>query len=265
MRSPSEAVPDLVPTLLARAARILSAFEGRRSTLTLTDVVQFSGLSQTTVHRLMSQLVQLGWLERDDREYRVGLRLLELGAFASRYCRLRQAALPFLISLHQATGRWVQLTAREGPEIVILEQIGDPLRSAVPFHTGSRLPVHCTASGKALLAFSGAADEPALTREQPARTRATITTPDAMLAELAEVSSTGIAFDRRECFDDVTCIAAPLRGAGWALAAISVSQVGEPDDLSPLAPQVVQYADAVWSSMFCRGGDSGVEWPESGP
>jgi len=264
MMSRSEEVSDPIPTPLARAARILSAFEGRRPSLTLTDVVQSSGLSQTTVHRLMSQLVELGWLERDGRDYRVGLRLLELGAFASRYSRLRQAALPFLISLHQTTGLWVQLTAREGPEIVVLEQIGDPLHSALPFHTGSRLPAHCTASGKALLAFSGAADEPLLTREPPARTRSTLTRPDAMLAELAEVRSAGVAFDRRECFDDVTCVAAPLRGAGWVLAAISVSQVGEPADLGPLAPQVVRYAEAVWSSVFGRGGDSGVDWPESG-
>jgi DNA-binding IclR family transcriptional regulator len=240
------------PMLLSRAATILNAFAGPQPTLSLTEVVRICGLPQSTVHRLMDQLVQIGWLEREQRRYRLGLPLLELGAFAAHHNRLRQAALPHLMALHQSTGAWAHLAVLDGPEIVYLEQVGDPRQRAMPFPAGARLPAHCTAAGKALLAFSrdrmaaAAAPWPPLTP----RTRRTITRPDLLELELADVRSDRVAFDRQECFDDVNCIAVPLRGAGWALAAISVSRNTGSTDLSGLAPKVSACARTIWSSLF---------------
>ncbi|MET1073755.1 MAG: IclR family transcriptional regulator [Umezawaea sp.] len=244
-RDPSDA-----PPLLVKAARILNAFEGQRSTLTLTDVVRHSGLSQTTVHRLMDQLVQVGWLEREGREYRLGLRLLELGAFASHHNRLRRAALPQMIALHQETGHWIHLFVLDGPEVVCLEQIGDPRESVPPFQVGGRLPAHCTASGKVLLGFGGPAVEPHVAGEHAPRTRRTITRADTLRTELVAVRDAGVAFDRGECFHDVTCVAAPLRGGGRALAAISISRLAGYADLDRLAPRVTACTRLVWASMF---------------
>jgi DNA-binding IclR family transcriptional regulator len=259
--------PDGSPAVLDKAVRILSAFEGQRPTLTLTEVVRHSGLSQSTVHRLMDQLVQIGWLERERKTYRLGLRLLELGAFASHHNRLRKAALPHLVALHEATGFWVHLAILDGSEIVYLEQIGDPRRSTVPFQVGGRLPAHCTAAGKALLAFSDTVPTGQLHGEFAPRTRQTITRIDSLQLELATVRNESVAFDREECFQKVACVAAPLRGAGRALAAISISQTPASDELSRLAPQVINCARAVWASMFEPGwrSEGRAESPPSTP
>jgi DNA-binding IclR family transcriptional regulator len=237
------------PALLEKAALILSAFEGQRSALTLTDVIRHSGLPQTTVHRLLDQLVGIGWLERDQRKYRLGLRLLELGAFALHHNRLRQAAVPHLIALHQATGHWVQLWVLDGQEVVCLDQMGDPAQSSVPFQAGGRLPAHCTATGKALLAFGGDEIEAPLAP----RTSRTITSVEALRIELAGVRAEGAAFDREECFPGLSCVAAPLRSGGRALAAISLSRAAGNTDLKRLAPQVSRSARATWTSLFGTG------------
>ncbi|PNG90009.1 hypothetical protein SMF913_25474 [Streptomyces malaysiensis] len=237
--------------MLEKAARILSAFEGRRPTLSLTDVVRHTGLSRTTVHRLMGQLVELGWLGKDGRRYFLGLGLLELGAFASHHNRLRRAALPHLIALHEATGHWVQLFVQDGAEVLCLEQIGDPRRSSLPYQVGTRLPVHCTAAGKALLAFGGATTvERLLAGRLLPRTRNTLIRGNALRSELATVHSTGVAYDREECFQGVTCVAAPLRGSGRALAAVSLSRGPGPGDLDRLARQVARCAGATWALLF---------------
>ncbi|MEV0184737.1 IclR family transcriptional regulator [Streptomyces sp. NPDC050625] len=246
---PSHAGTPGLP-LLEKAARILSAFEGRRSTLTLTDVVRHTGLSQTTVHRVMDQLVQIGWLGKDGRRYYLGLGLLELGAFASHHNRLRRAALPHLIALHQATGQWAHLSVLDHGEVLYLEQIGDPRHSTMPYQVGARLPAHCTAAGKALLAFGDTAVVQDLAGDLAPRTRRTLTSGDSLHSELAAVRAEGVAYDRQECFSGVTCVAAPLRGSGRALAAISLSRAGEHADLKRMAHQVAHCARATWASLF---------------
>ena len=248
-------------SLLAKAALILGAFEGKRPALTLTDVVQHCGLSQSTVHRLLDQLVTIGWLERERRQYRLGLRLVELGGFALHHNRLRRAALPHLVALHQATGHWIHLAVLDGSDIVYLEQIGDPRHSTMPFQVGARLPAYCTAAGKALLAFGaattsvgvGGAESVVAAESLVPRTRRTITRADLLQRELATIRIDGAAFDREECFQGLSCVAAPLRGAGRAPAAISLSRTVGNADLVRLAPQVSSCAKAIWKSMVGVG------------
>ncbi|WP_231335694.1 IclR family transcriptional regulator [Actinomadura graeca] len=241
------------PSVLEKVALVLNAFEGPRSTLGLTDVVRHTGLAQSTVHRLMDQLVKIGWLGREGRRYFLGLRLLELGAFASHHNRIRRAALPHLIALHQETGHWAHLSVLDKAEVVYLEQIGNPRHSAIPYQVGARLPAHCTASGKALLAYGDATVEALLRQDFTPRTRQTIVRGDYLRSELATVRETGVAFDREECFSGVTCAAAPLRGAGRAVAAISLSRTAGYADLPRMANQVSRCARAVWASLFESG------------
>jgi DNA-binding IclR family transcriptional regulator len=268
------AVPAVDSSLLARAAQVLNVFARPRPTLTLTEVVRGCGLPQSTVHRLLDQLVQVGWLEREGRHYRLGLRLLELGAFAAQHNRLCNAALPHLTALHEATGYWAHLTVLDGAQIVYLDQVGDPRRAVLPFRAGARLPAHCTAAGKALLAFPRNPDagEALAAQVLAPRTRRTIVSTDLFALELARVRRSGLAFDQQECFDEVSCVAAPLRGAGWALAAISLSRSlsralpsGVANaDMTALGPKVSNCARAVWSSLLTSSQPGGRK-PEPSP
>ncbi|NBE52585.1 IclR family transcriptional regulator [Streptomyces boluensis] len=241
-------------SLLEKAAKVLSTFRGSQPRLTLTDVVQRSGLPRSSAHRILDQLVQLGWLEREGRDYRLGMRMLELGALASHHNRLRRAALPHLHALHEATGHLVHLTVLDGAEVLYLERIGRSDDTGVPSRVGGRQPAYCTAAGKAILAFSEAAAVEQVVRQglRP-RTPRTITRPEFLRNQLRKVRESGVAFDYEEAFRGVFCVAAPLRGAGRAIASISVCGNGAHRDLERIAPIVLGCTRQVWQSMFGPG------------
>lgn len=242
------------PSLLEKAALVLGAFQGSTPRLTLTEVVRRSGLPRSSVHRILDQLVQLRWLDRDGRDYRLGMQMLELGAMASHHNRLRRAALPHLYALQEKFGHVVHLAVIDGPEVVYLERIGGAADSSVPSRMGGRQPAYCTGTGKAILAFSNEALVAEVLRAglRP-RTPYTIIRPQSFREELARIRERGVAFDREESFRGVACVAAPLRGAGRAIASISVCGMGIHRELERMAPAVLGTARAVWSALYGPG------------
>lgn len=207
---------ELAPlSLLEKAARVLGAFEGPQPRLSLTEVVRRSKIPRSSAHRILDQLVQLRWLDREGRDYRMGMRMLELGALASHHNRLRRAALPLLHALHEQTGRVVHLSVLDGAEVVCLERIGGSEATTVPSRVGGRMPAYCTATGKAILAFSDpSAVEHVLAQGLRPRTARTLVRPLALRSELAAIRESGVAYDREESFRGISCVAAPLRGPG---------------------------------------------------
>ncbi|MDJ0384323.1 IclR family transcriptional regulator [Streptomyces sp. G-G2] len=249
-------------SLLEKAASVLGAFEGAEPRLSLTEVVRRSGIPRSSAHRILDQLVGLRWLDREGRDYRMGMRMLELGALASHHNRLRRAAVALLHELHERTGQVVHLSVLDGADVVCLERIGGSESGAVPSRVGGRMPAYCTASGKALLAFGdpGALEHVLALGLRP-RTARTLVRPLALRSELAAVRERGVAHDREENFRGISCVAAPLRGAGRAIAAVSVSVSGpspagarrgdrEPDRLAPL---VLACARSVWRELYGPG------------
>ncbi|MEV0599947.1 IclR family transcriptional regulator [Streptomyces sp. NPDC050315] len=254
------------PSLLEKAALVLGAFQGATPRLTLTEVVRRSGLPRSSVHRILDQLVQLGWLERDGRDYRLGMGMLELGAMAAHHNRLRRAALPHLHALHEKTGHVVHLAVLDGPEVVYLERLGGIADASVPSRIGGRQPAYCTATGKAILAFGEAALVAEVLRAglRP-RTAYTLTRPGPFRAELARIRERGVAFDREESFRGVACVAAPLRGAGRAIAAVSVCGNGLHRELERLAPAVRGTSRAIWASLYGPGRAAAVPRTAAAP
>src|SRR5690606_5290910 len=108
-----------------------------------------------TAHRLVGELADWGALEREpDGGYRIGLRLWEVATLAPRGIGVREAALPFLEDLYEATHENVHLAVLDGTEALYLERISG--RGAVPVisRVGGRLPLHATGVGLVLLAFA---------------------------------------------------------------------------------------------------------------
>ncbi|MFJ2742192.1 IclR family transcriptional regulator [Streptomyces sp. NPDC087440] len=244
-------------SLLEKAAKVLGAFDGPEPRLSLTEVVRRSGIPRSSAHRILDQLVGLRWLDREGRDYRMGMRMLELGALASHHNRLRRAALPRLHALHEQTGHLVHLSVLDGTEVVYLERIGGLDDTSVPSRVGGRMPAYCTAAGKAVLAFSepDAAEHVIAAGLRP-RTPSTLVRPASLRQELAAARDRGLAFDREEAFRGVACVAAPLRGAGRAVAAISVSCKGGATahrELERLAPAVLACSRAVWRELYGPG------------
>ncbi|HZQ31958.1 MAG TPA: IclR family transcriptional regulator [Mycobacterium sp.] len=208
--------------VIDRISVVLDAFDGP-GRLTLSQVVRRTGLPRSSAHRMLEQLVAVRWLRRQGRDYELGMRLVELGSLAVHQDRLHRAALPLLHELHRATGHVVHLAVLDGADVVYLEKIGGPMASALPSRVGGRHPAHCTAVGKAILAFSELGRRTAVNADLRSRkTRYSISTAAQLQSELDKVRAHGVAHDQEESVPGVGCVAAPIGNDGDAIAAVSV-------------------------------------------
>jgi len=203
--------------VIDRVSLVLDAFDGP-GRLTLAQIVRRTGLPRSSAHRMLERLVQLRWLRRDGRDYELGMRLVELGSLAVHQDRLHRAAIPLLHDLHRATGLVVHLAVLDGTDVMYLEKIGDRMIAALPTRGGGRQPAHCTAVGKAILAYNDDADADLAIR----KTKYSISSASQLVAELAKVRAHGVAFEREETVPGFGCVAAPIGGPGEAVAAVSV-------------------------------------------
>ncbi|WP_405621859.1 IclR family transcriptional regulator [Streptomyces sp. NBC_00076] len=208
-----------------RLLSVLAAFDHDHPALCLTDISRRAGLSLTTTHRLVGALTEWGALERDESGvYHVGLRLWEVAALAPRGLALRQAALPYLEDLYEATHENVQLAVRDGAEVVYTEWIAGRSSVGVHIRVGARWPLHVTGVGLVLLAYG----DPELQKEYCAGpltslTPYTLTDAGLLRRTLAEVRRSGVAVSDRQVTEDALSVAAPVRGPGGTLvAAVSV-------------------------------------------
>ncbi|HLV73046.1 IclR family transcriptional regulator [Actinomadura hallensis] len=208
---------------LERAFDLLEHLADAGGEMALSELTEVSGLPMPTIYRLMRTLVNQGYVRQEpSKRYALGPRLVRLGEGASRL--LGTWARPVLARLVDEVGETANMAVLEGDEAVYVAQV--PSRHSMRMFTevGRRVQPHCTGVGKALL--SQLPDERvkeilARTGMEP-HTPNTLTSPEALLAELAQVREQGYAVDDEEQELGVRCVAVPLRGAP-ALTAISVS------------------------------------------
>jgi IclR family transcriptional regulator, acetate operon repressor len=238
MRSAERDAP--ARSVLERAFRILGAYGSADRTLTLAEMTRRTGIPKATVHRLAGELLELGILEGEHGVYRLGMRMFELGQLVPLQRELREAALPFMEDLFEAAHETVHLAVLEGTEVLYIDKISGHRRVAAGSRVGGRLPAHCTAVGKAILAVSPPdVLEAVLSAGLVPRTTFSITAAKVLRRQLARTARTGVAFEREESDPGVTCVASPVRGFGHrVVAAVSVT-----GPVSRLEPE--RYAPAV--------------------
>ncbi|MBS2966085.1 IclR family transcriptional regulator [Actinocrinis puniceicyclus] len=217
------------PTPVSAAERllaVLAAFDRSAPALSLTEISRRAGLTLPTAHRLVGLLAAWGALERDaSGMYHIGLRLWEIGALAPRGLALREAAMPFLEDLYEATHENVQLAVRDAMEVVYIERISGRSAVGVLARVGEHWPLHATGVGLVLLAHSepGVQEEYLAAAQLASFTPHTITDPAALRRMLAEVRRCGFAVSDRQITDDALSVAAPVHDAsGDVVAAVSV-------------------------------------------
>ena len=194
--------------------------------LSLAELVRRTGLHKATVHRLAKELVANRLLDRVDDGYRPQRRARSNSACSPRLERsLLEMAMPFLQDLYERTHETVHLGVRDGHDVVYVAKIGGHRQANAPSRTGGRIPLHCSAIGKALLANS----DPELRREvlsspMVRRTPHTVVAPGILRGQLDKVVETGVAFEREESALGIACVAAPVFGPDDRIvAAISVT------------------------------------------
>ncbi|WP_238006530.1 IclR family transcriptional regulator [Dactylosporangium sp. AC04546] len=212
-------------TALGKAVAILRSFTAHDTQLPLAELVRRTGLPKGTVHRVAGDLVEHRLLDKTAGGYRLSGGLFELGLRASVERTLLEVATPFLQDLYERTHETVHLGVRDGTEVVYVAKIGGHRQAASPSRTGGRMPLHCTAIGKVLLAHS----EPAFRAQVLAgplerRTPYTIVVPGLLRRQLDTALDTGVAFEREESRLGLQCVSSAVLDAdGTAIAAISVT------------------------------------------
>jgi DNA-binding IclR family transcriptional regulator len=236
---------------LERAAAILAAFDGQHRELTLAALVARTGLPRSTTHRMADRMIQLGWLDKPHDRYRIGNRLFEISGLAPVRHELREIVLPFLQDLYQATKTTVQLGVLAGTQVLVVDKITSHRPMPMLAQVGGMIPAHCSALGRAILAYSDAATVQAvIDAGMPRRTPRTVTTATALHRELAAIPDRGWSVEREEGNIGVSCVAAPVFGPLGAVAA-AISVTGPSVMMRPdLAGPAVRLAAAAASRAY---------------
>ncbi|QMU23092.1 IclR family transcriptional regulator [Gordonia rubripertincta] len=239
---------DFSPAVIDRAAVLLEEFRDGGD-LTLSQLSNRTGLPRSSAHRLLSQLVELGWVERHGQTYTLGRSLFEWGALARRRSGLQEIAHPFLNELYATTGLVVHLGVLEGNDVRILDKVGyGPI--ALPTRIGGLQPARRTALGKALLAFC---DNGSARRRPTVEVLASAAEEARRRSEMAVVRQRRTAYERDEAALGVACVAAPIGDLRSCAGAIAVTGPAETVDGALLATPVRATANAIWQALSDNG------------
>lgn len=196
--------------------------------VSLKELAARTGLHPSTAHRILNDLVTTRFVDRvDTGSYQLGLRLLELGNLVKTRLNVRDAAMGPMRELHRITGQPINLSIRQGDEIVYIERaLSERSGMQVVRAVGGRAPLHLTSVGKLFLASdTPRALQNYITRTGLAgQTRNSLTDPAQLERELAQIRLSGYARDNEELELGVRCIAAGIRDdAGQLIAGLSIS------------------------------------------
>lgn len=178
----------------------------------LAELAARVDLSKSTIHSHLQTLEGLGYVTRRGSEYDLGLRFLTFGGYVRDKDRLYQVAKEGADELAEKTGELAAVSTEAAGENLYLYQAEGPNAMSLDSHVGARLPLHCTATGKAILAELPDERVEAILdkRGLPAATENTITDREALYDELETIEERGIAFDNEERI-------AGMRGVGSAI------------------------------------------------
>lgn len=245
-RKPNPDGTDQIPvSMVERVSLVLRAFSNA-GPMTLAQVTAYTGLPRSSVHRLLDQLVNSGWLARPaEHTYELGVNAYEMGQSAFRQNRLLQKAVPAMNAFAQRTGYTIQLGVVDRGDTLYFAKANGRRSGPTPTAVGQRVPAHLTAVGKMIMA--NAAGRP------DTRWPALPTPPSQRLTpyqkELEEAHNRGAAFDHGGAFPGIACVGVSIGPADHPhgnLAGLSVcAPVGSFDPRQLVSPLRI-VAGEIW-------------------
>lgn len=241
-----------------KAFLVLSAFNLQRRPLSLTEVAKLSGVEKSATQRVLYTLKSLGYLRQspDSRLYSLSARMLEFGASFLAMSRVHEVAGPILEAVNRSCEETVNLTEREGTDVVYVLRYASRHVVSVDLSLGSRLPMFCTAPGRAMMAWldEGGIRSILQASRLEARTPYTKTDPQEIMHALAETRIKGYCLTDQEAFVGDISVSSPVFDAhGAVIAAVNIAvpwpRWPPPRVEAELAPVVVDAARAVTLAM----------------
>jgi IclR family KDG regulon transcriptional repressor len=207
---------------LARGLKILELLAVTENGVGVTELADELGVDKSSASRLMQTLANYGFAEQDadTRRYHLGPQIVRLSRSVLTRMPLRDQAKPFLRQLVERTGECSHLAILAQGQALYIDQVESPSSLRVTTGVGTLAPLHCTALGKVMLAFS---HEP-LPEEMPVFTPRTISDRETLRAHLDQTRRQGYAIDDEEYEYGVRCVAAPVFDfRGKVVGAIGIS------------------------------------------
>jgi len=213
-------------TRTLRPLQVLDALAEQHAGSSLSALAERLGLPKASVMRLLHALEGQAYVMREPGStvFTLGPRALSLGLRSLQAASVAHRYRPLLSALVQRLGETCNLTTREGDQVLYVDRVetSEPLRMTLP--PGSRVPLHCTASGKLFLSQLPPKECLALITRLGCerKTAHTLTQPDALMAEIERVRKRGIGTDNEEFINGMVAIALPVRDAnGKCVAAVA--------------------------------------------
>lgn len=214
---------------VSHALDVLEQFAGEAEELGVTELSKRLKLHKNNVFRLLATLESRGYIEQNKatENYRLGIRCLQLGQGYVQHMGLLRQARPIMSELSRSARETAYLAVlRRGFMVPVEVAEADRAVRIIP-PLGEPLPLHCTAAGKAYLAFAPEDDVRVLVPDGlPRHTEKTITERPALLQQLKSVGSSGYAVDMGEYLEDVRSVASPVRD--YARSVVGVLAIAGP-------------------------------------
>lgn len=193
---------------LARGLKILDLLGQAADGMSITELAEILKVDKGSASRLVATLVRYGYAERDEvtRRYHLGTRVVGLSRSVLARLSLRESAKPYLRQLMERTGECAHLAVLAQGKALYIDQVEAPATLRVNAQVGTMNPLHCTALGKALLAFGDVPIPGSLERFTPK----TIRNKRVLQGHLEEIRRAGYALDDEEFDPGVRCIAVPV-------------------------------------------------------
>jgi DNA-binding IclR family transcriptional regulator len=214
--------------VLDRAVAILQVLAETPTDLSAAEIAERLVLHKSTIHRLLMVLEHHGFIRKHagTGKCTLGLKLFELGSRAAKGLTLREHAQPFLARLVRETGETAHIGVLDEGDMVSVANVEGPFTLRMPSTVGRRTPAHCSALGKAVLAFlpGSTLDELLARRPLRALTSKSLAARGALKADLQRIRVRGYAIDDEEIEKGLRCVGAPVRDySGLVVGAVSIA------------------------------------------
>jgi len=247
-------------TTASASEKTLLVLEAALNQPRFSDVVEATGLAKATVHRILSTIADAGFITvAQDGSYLPGPKILSLAGRALQRIDISAIAQPFVDDLVDVVHCTVHVGVVNGDEIVYLIRSDSDKPYQMPSRVGHAIPLHTSGIGKVVLSdYTDDALERLVARTGlPRRTEHTITTLEALRAEIADVRRLGYALDREENVPGVACVAAPIRdhtGAtryGLSISTLTLEHTLE--QIEAMSGLAIATADQISTALGYRG------------
>jgi DNA-binding IclR family transcriptional regulator len=228
-----------------RALQILGCFDDEHPERGISEIAQVAGLHKATAYRIVTTLVNYGYLEwiPESQKYKLGLELSNLGYKVIRRMDLRREALPYMKKMVEEWDEACDLSIFDQGSVFYIEVLRGNHALTIAAAVGQRLPAYCTASGKLFLAYLPHEElDAVLNQSLIAYTGNTITSPEMLRAQFKVIREQGYAVDNEEYEVGICAVSAPIFNRFGAV----IAAIGGPSPTSRMTPErITEIAEAL--------------------